>query len=52
MNTYPSGLYVGTYKGVKLYAKGSQIQFLLGWRPHSSASLRAAKIRITKWRNT
>lgn len=46
-----TGLFVGTYKGVKLYARGGCIEFLLGWVPQSKPSLRAAKCAITKWRN-
>ena len=49
---FPNGLYLGAYKGVKLYTNRGQIQFLLGWLPQTKASLRAAKIAITKWKNT
>lgn len=49
MTTFPDGTYIGTYKGVRYYTKGGQIQFLLGWVPQTKPSLRAAKIAITKW---
>lgn len=49
---FPHGVFVGKYKGVRVYVSGGQFQFLLGWIPQEKVSLHAAKCTITRWVNS
>lgn len=48
MDTFPNGMYSGTYKGVKFYSSGGVIQCLFGWMPKTFSSIRAFKIAVTR----
>lgn len=52
MTVFPSGVFVMRYKNVDIYTKDGNYLFLLGWSPQIRVTLRAAKLAITKWRNT
>lgn len=51
MNKLPRdfGTFIGRYKGVSLYTDGGVIRYLFGWAPQQAHSIRAAKLRITRW---
>ena len=52
MNPFPSGSYIGTYKGVPFYSDRGEYQCLFGWVPKRFHSIRQLKINVTKWRKS
>ena len=48
MATFPSGTYIGQYKGVKYYSNDGTIECLFGWMPKTFSSIRAFKCAVTR----
>ena len=52
MTSFPSGTFVGRYKGVSIFTHKGRYECLFGWMPKTYDSLRQARYNITKWSNT
>jgi hypothetical protein len=52
VTTFPSGTYIGKYKGVPYYAKNGKYECLFGWMPKTFETIRQLKYNVTLWRKT
>lgn len=48
-NTFPSGIFVGKYRGISFYASQGKYQCLFGWRPMEFGTTRALKMAVTNY---
>lgn len=49
MAAFPSGVYIGTYRGVKYYADKGEWQCLFGWVPQRFNTELKLKRAVTRW---
>lgn len=45
---FPSGIYIGRYKGINYYSEKGTIQCLFGFLPKEFHSIRAFKCAVTR----